>query len=645
MPSSVFYEVARKAFVRLEIPANRSLVEDFVAARIEAERTARRQTSREDVTLDEIWRILIRSMGWPSDETLAGCELEAEEESLVPVSSILSQVQAARRKGNRIIFTSDMYLPSEFIEQQLKKHGFAEVGDGIYVSGEIGKTKASGNLFSHVLLQENIPAANMLHTGDSHHGDFTIPQKLGIQARLFEPARMTQTELDVSQTEGNPHQAARIAGAMRAFRLGGKPGGSEAIHELASQFVGPFVMGFAIWVLQRAQENGVKRLYFLSRDCQLLCKVARELAPQFGGIECQYLYVSRQALFLPSADAISPEGMPWMRREWEESSLKKLLAKIDLAFENVEPVLGGLAGDLRDAYCLKSEEDWSRFWKALNTEPVKTRINNLIATRRNLTRDYFESAGLFDAVPWAIVDLGWSLTCQQALGRLLKQWDWPGKIKGYYFGLLNQRVGREEAGLSEALFYQPASDFPKGARINSILDRVTLLEHIVGCADHPTVHHHERLAGGSMGAVYASSVSESALHFCRQLHDQALDFVRHNPALVDDFKDAAACRNAMASLVTSFFNFPTAQSASALLVLSATMDQNGLNPLPIVKPLNWGKALLPLLPKSESFIEQWKRKDSFWLEGSLAITPSGVRRLLTLTHRAANRWARIRGTV
>src|SRR6202034_3422009 len=113
----------------------------------------------------------------------------------------------------------------------------------------------------------------------------------------------------------------RLAGAMRAFRLGAKSEDADAVHELAAQFVGPFVMGFAIWALQRAQECGVKRLYFLSRDCQLVSKVARELSPQFGGIDCQYLYVSRQALFLPSAGDISPEGMPWLRRDFEEPAL------------------------------------------------------------------------------------------------------------------------------------------------------------------------------------------------------------------------------------------------------------------------------------------------------------------------------------
>ncbi len=582
-------------------------------------------------------------MGWPQDAALAGCELEAEDESLVPISRILNEVETARRQGGRIIFTSDMYLPSEFIERQLRKHGFAREGDAIYVSSGVGRTKSSGNLFRHVLEREKVSAPELLHTGDNHQSDVAVPRSLGIEARHFEPGALTQTELALLQTEGDSQKASRFVGAMRSFRLGMPPGGNDAIQELVSQFAGPFVMGLACWVLQRAHEQGVKRLYFASRDCQLLCKVAAELSPQFGGIECRYLYISRQSLFLPSAGAISPEGMPWMKRSWEEPVLKKLLAKLDLGYESVEPVLGSLAQGERDNFLLKSDNDWSRFWQALNTEPVKTTINNLVSTRRELTRKYFESMGLFESTPWAIVDLGWTLSCQQALWTLLKQCGWNGTARGYYLGLARQRSSPSEAGFAEALFYQPAPDFPTGTRVSSIFARSTLLEHIVGCADHPTVHHHDKLADGTMGAAFSGRVDEATLNFCRQVHAAVLDFTGKNRALAEDFTDVDACRNAIASLVGSFFSSPTEASAMALLGLSATMDQNGFSARPVVEPMNWGNALEMLLPKRGKSDGSRKEADGFWLEGSMAITPPRIRKSLTLAGRAANRLKKIRG--
>ena len=150
-PSDVFRDVAQKVFNERGIAVSRHGVEDFVAARIVAERSARQQNLLEDIGLDEIWKNLFQELGWPFDATFPRHELEAEEELLVPILSIRNRVQSARREGCRIIFASDMYLPSEFIERQLRKHGFAEAGDGMYVSGNVGKTKASGSLFKHIL--------------------------------------------------------------------------------------------------------------------------------------------------------------------------------------------------------------------------------------------------------------------------------------------------------------------------------------------------------------------------------------------------------------------------------------------------------------------------------------------------------------
>ena len=51
-----------------------------------------------------------------------------------------------------------------------------------------------------------------------------------------------------------------------------------------------------------------------------------------------------------------------------------------------------------------------------------------------------------------------------------------------------------------------------------------LIEHIVGCADHPTVHHYEKLDAGGVGPGFATTVDEGTLNFCRKLHQGVLDF-------------------------------------------------------------------------------------------------------------------------
>jgi predicted HAD superfamily hydrolase len=297
VPTALFHEVARKALAARGIPATPSGVEDFVAARIKAQQLAYRQRPAgcEDIDLDKIWRVLAGMMGWPYTENLRQFELEAEEATLTPVASIWERIEALRQQGFRSIFVSDMYLPTDFIQRLLLQHQFAREGDGIYVSSEVGKTKASGNLFHHTLAREDIAPAQLWHTGDHAESDFAVPRRLGIHARLITEPAFTTVEASLLQTH-DFSAATRIPGEMRALRLGRRAGESANVAELASQFVAPFTLGFVAWVLQRAKEDGVSRLYFMARDTQLSCKVAQLLSPQFGGIDCRYLHVSRRAL-------------------------------------------------------------------------------------------------------------------------------------------------------------------------------------------------------------------------------------------------------------------------------------------------------------------------------------------------------------
>lgn len=632
-PSDIFYEVAQKISVKLGLFLIHPQIEDFVAARINAERFARQKSIHEDTSLEEIWQNLSSSMGWRYDESLKLCELETEDEWLAPVSSIREQAQAARKQGHRIVFVSDMYLPKDFIEQQLIKYGIARAGDGLYVSSDVGKTKVSGNLFKYMLEKEGVHPTMVWHTGDNQYSDYAVPRKLGMHANLFSATQLTKSEISIMQSSHDLRATTRIAGAMRAFRLCCEPKDKKNINELTSQFVAPFVMGFATWVLKQAREDGIKRLYFLSRDCQLICKVARELSPQFGGIDCRYLYVSRQALFLPSAGAISPEEMPWMERSFEKPTLDRLLAKLELEYQNVEKSFDVLTGGKRGKYQLKSSLDWKFFWNALNEEPTKTRVIDVITMRREAARCYFKSMGMFDEVPWAVVDLGWHLVCQQSLWKLLRQADWEGQIFGYYMELNQRRLTCNEAGNAKALFYQNAPDHP--CVPTTPISNPTLLEHVVGCSDHPTVHHYEKVEGRPQ-SCFAKRVDQISLEFCEGIHGEALKFVSQNKNLADRLSDTAICRKAMESLVTSFIRFPTKEIVSSLRELSAASDQNNLDTVPIIRPLNTGDALLPLLPRREPFTGLRKNREPIWLEGAMAATPFSIKHLLKITQCIAN---------
>jgi hypothetical protein len=358
--------------------------------------------------------------------------------------------------------------------------------------------------------------------------------------------------------------------------------------------------------------------------------VARELSPQFGGIDCRYLYVSRQSLFLPSVTAISPEGMPWLRRSFEIPVLKYSLAKLELKFEDVQSVMGKLAGDQGERYRLNSENDWHQFWAALNKEPVKERIHGLISLRREAARRYFESEGFLEPVKWSLVDFGWELSCQQSLRNLFRMWGFSDNIGGYYLGLRSQRVRLEKAGHAEALFYQPTFDVPQEANCDRVVKYAALLEHIVGCADHPTVHHYGKLDYTNTYPAFEGSVDQATLDFCAKLHNQVLEFVGKNQSLVCYLKDDSLCRIVMSSLADGFFNNPSKYSASALVGLSIALEQNGIDPEAIVRPLNFRAALLRRMLNFGPLKKLRQPGNCYWRAGAIAITPQPTKQIVKM---------------
>src|SRR5262249_21377499 len=228
---------------------------------------------------------------------------------LAPNSLVLERIAQARAAGGRIVFVSDTYLPSEFVKSELRRHGAAADGDGIYVSSTLGRTKRSGALYREMLKAEKVAANAVHHYGDNPHSDVDVPTRLGITATLLADAHFNKWERAILNCEAAPNEtAARLAGSMRLFRLGASREFNSEVRDLVATFLGPAVLLWAAWALAAARRDGVRRLYFAARDAHLVWRAARVLAPRLGNLDCRYLKVSRQSVLLPAVEEIRPGG-------------------------------------------------------------------------------------------------------------------------------------------------------------------------------------------------------------------------------------------------------------------------------------------------------------------------------------------------
>lgn len=205
---------------------------------------------------------LIRLFGRPENinvllagkEHTQGDELERKVESdcLIANPKVREIIRQKRGEGWQIAFISDMYLDSAFLSKVLSREGCLEEEDKVYVSCEHGARKDTGELYD--LVRRELRPAEWEHYGDNRQSDVRMAERKGIKAHWID----------------------------------------NSYRDLASRFVAPAYLPYVLWILHEAKQQGIQRLYFISRDGYILQQIAEALPHE--GIELRYFFTSRKAL-------------------------------------------------------------------------------------------------------------------------------------------------------------------------------------------------------------------------------------------------------------------------------------------------------------------------------------------------------------
>jgi FMN phosphatase YigB (HAD superfamily) len=397
--------------------ARLGLGKQFRFNRQESEREATRRFG--EATLAEIYDILAAWLGWDAvmrDEIMAA-ELAEETAQLMPVPQMLKYLEECRVAGARVVFLSDMYLPSWFLIERLREHGFYQEGDVLMVSCEVRKSKSNGSLFKEAA--KILGVAHWEHIGNHVNADVKGAKRAGLKGVFFPEGNLTQheTRLLAWTKEGEPLGAAWAAAARQA-RI--KHGG---MNEHASQFVSvaagvaaPLLVAYVTWLTKRAAHHNLKRLYFLARDGQILRDLFIQIAAAKGLlIEARYLHASRIALRFPRQFPMS-----------EEDAAGVFQANGSVPICVVALRLGIPEHDLRSLLPASCCID--------GCIPK----NKVAAERSRLLREYLQQEGLMDGSIFGIVDLGWGGSLQAGIQRALTDAENKTEIRGFYLGLRAQ---------------------------------------------------------------------------------------------------------------------------------------------------------------------------------------------------------------
>lgn len=629
-PQDVFHLLGQRLFEAADSPYTEDDVHEFVRERVIAERRAREISSKEDLSLTDIYthyRTPPALALSPGDVREA--ELAIERELLHPVPEMAARITTLCEQGVHIVYITDIFLPGTFIGDMLRENGFPLQKNSLFVSGDIGLTKHSGSLFHHVLQALSLEPGQLHHWGDNPHSDVAVPQRLGIKTTHFRSACLTSLEShDLGRTGRTCLHTSALSGASRLVRLRSTQSKlPRDLGEVVADVVAPMVTGFVAWVLENAHQVGCRKLWFVARDGQIMHRVAQALAPD-DSIEFLYLHGSRQAWFLPSIETFDPEQTDWLFIQGHSARPRDIVAKLDCTPAEVERALGTSLDN--DFWEESLGNETSALLDVLQTDAVRRMVEDKARTARKNLVGYLKQHGVRNGDPITLVDIGWTLKAQKALGDILNASGLSCSVTGFYFGISQNALPASEAGPYRAYFLERDNWFDRTQPMNHLFRNANIVEQVFTAATHGQTAGYHWVNEEYAPRLKEDSRDKRTLELIAAMQEQVVAFAR----LVRDGGwgrsiESIWRRNHV--LLERFLSSPSKRLAEAVADFSSFDDQNESRKRPLARAITIGllAQALCLDTPVEPLVKRPDFSDSFdWVEGSIALSPEWMQTLL-----------------
>lgn len=408
-------------------------------------------------------------------------ELQMEREQCFGITQG-TVLWGAAKKGSRIIYASDMYLPPEFLQELLERNGVWVPGARLFISHAEGCAKHSG-LFAKICREMRIEPGQLTHVGDHRRSDMQVPRQAGIHTIFIQPGENTRYEKKIREAGLD-----KLADAIRAARLQfpASLGSTEKIlWETACSVAAPLFIAYTVWLCQRARAMGLETLFFISRDGLIFKKIYDQLP--LGGANRptgHYLYGSREAWICARLARLSPENVSFLVLPNPTLSFFQLAGRCNLEPKELEPPPWDRHSQMGEKALDRGQMEWIS--KQLKSGPWRETIQNRARQRLAEVREYFRQEGV-GARPYALVDLGWFGNLQEYVEWILPE---APPQHGFYLDLRKwPRIQREKR----------ASSFIADLKVKGLdgSSSITLLE-ILAAAPHGTCRGY-RLRDGVWG--------------------------------------------------------------------------------------------------------------------------------------------------
>jgi len=414
-PCDVYLEVGKL----LNLPKGFT-PEEYQYVRRQAQQNVQRRKEEEsgsaEVNLREIVTEIPKWIG-EEDEFIRE-ELLAEKKLCFCNLEIYQFIEWLKTENYHVFYVSDMYFSTEQISDILQSAGAFPCK--VHVSNEYGVNKRSGELFKQVLCAEGYTPLQVVHIGDNWEADVLGAEKCGIKSFYYDSIYkdVTQGMLMEQYVYGKKWNCKNALRHIAAASYSGEDVEEERWFALGAEMLGPLLAYFTEWLSWRIADSKQQKLVFLMREGSFFQKAWKIYSEHNGiSIENELLYVSRQALLLPSMEHFGERELRVIL-EMPKIALSEVfeLLQIDGGIEKFIPHMTVQAKDF-DKVQLEGKTLYEQLRDFLLLEENLCKIEVLIQEKCRLAKAYLKQ--VCTSRRMISVDIGYQGTIQKRLEKLL----------------------------------------------------------------------------------------------------------------------------------------------------------------------------------------------------------------------------------
>ena len=381
---------------------------------------------------------------WESEQLLA-LELETYQRIFIKRDKVFSLFEYAIDKGKKVALIADTCLPKEILSKILSSFGINGYTD-LFLSCEQKKSIAHG-LFESI--QEENGKAKYLYIGSHAAGKVETLYRQNVSLclmktgmELFESSRYSEIMSIVKTVNERSLIGLFLSRVFNdPFRYPDHNGVVTIvdIEEIGYLFVGPLVIDYIIWLIQKVNTCDYDKLLFAARDGYLLQQIF-----DFTVNEMKLEGIPDHAYFLTSRKVCLAAGI-----ERDDDIIKNASLPYDRTFEEMLVTKFNLKPEEISPYDEGEYEDGIDYILA-----HKEKIYEHSAESRSNYLNYLGNLGVSREKKYAFIDLVSSGTCLASLRRIISD-----NVDGLYAGRILVDVEEKKRLPIEARFIDGAPHY------------------------------------------------------------------------------------------------------------------------------------------------------------------------------------------